>query len=65
MAAYGPAADELGSSSTDAVLARIVLKKAGAMHNADQCVAVWLAATGPIVHAMVASGCFGPKNGCG
>ena len=32
------------------------------MHNADQRVAVWLTATGRIVHAMVASGYFGPKD---
>ena len=62
MTAYGPAADERGSSRTDVVLAHIAVTKANAMHNTDQRVAVWLAATGRIVRAMVASGCFGPKD---
>ena len=59
---YAPAAAELGCTDHNAALAHIGLAKASAAQNADQRVAVWLAATGRIVNAMVTSGCFGPAG---
>ena len=60
--AYAPAVAELGGTDPNAAFTHITIAKASAAHNADQRVAVWLAATTRIVHAMVPAGCFGPAG---
>ena len=61
-AAYTSAATGLGSTNANSILAHVALAKGSAMHNADQRVALWVAATGRIVHAMVAEGFFGASG---